>query len=87
MHMDENTTRIVESLRQNPAALQALFQSRDGQKLMRMLTENDRGASLQKAAQNASRGDTSDMVRMVKQLMESQEGAALVDRINKAVRK
>ena len=87
MHMDENTTRIVESLRQNPAAVQALFQSRDGQALLRMLTEGDRGASLQKAAQNASQGDASDMVRMMKQVMESKEGAALVDRINKAVRK
>ncbi|MDY3281518.1 hypothetical protein [Dysosmobacter sp.] len=87
MQMDENTSRIVESLRQNPAAVQALFQSRDGQALLRMLTEGDRGASLQKAAQSASRGDAADMVRMMKQVMQSKEGAALVDRINKTVRK
>ena len=54
---------------------------------MRMLTQQDQGAALQKAAQSAARGDTADMVRMVTQLMQSPDGAALVERINKALRK
>ena len=85
--MDENAKHLLASLQRDPSRVQALFHSGDGQTLLRMLTEGDRGASLQKAAQNASRGDASDMVRMMKQVMESKEGAALVDRINKAVRK
>ena len=79
--MDENTARLMEQLKSNPAQLRQLMQSRDGQ------TQKDQGAALQKAAQSAARGDPADMVRMVSQLMQSPDGAALVDRINKAMRK
>ena len=85
--MDENTARLAEHLKRNPALLRQLAQSKDGQTLMRMLTQQDQGAALQKAAQSAARGDTADMVRMVTQLMQSPDGAALVERINKALRK
>ena len=85
--MDENTARLAEQLKSNPALLRHLAQSKDGQTLMRMLTQQDQGAALQKAAQSAARGDTADMVRMVTQLMQSPDGAALVERINKALRK
>ena len=85
--MDENTARLAEQLKSYPALLRQLAQSKDGQTLMRMLTQQDQGAALQKAAQSAARGDTADMVRMVTQLMQSPDGAALVERINKALRK
>ena len=85
--MDEKMAQMAEHLKQNPAMLKNLMQSRDGQALMRMLTQQDQGAALQKAAQSAARGDTADMVRMVNQLMQSPDGAALVERINKALRK
>ena len=83
--MDEQTTRMIQQLKSNPAALQALMQSRDGQALLQMLSGGDQGASLQRAAQSAARGDPAEMVRMVNQLMQSPDGAALVDRINKAM--
>lgn len=41
--MDEATTRLVEQLKSNPAMLQQLMQSRDGQALMQMLTRNESG--------------------------------------------
>ena len=85
--MDENTARLAEQLKRNPALLRQLAQSKDGQTLMRMLTQQDQGADQQKAAQSAARGDTADMVQMVTQLMQSPDGAALVERINKALRK
>ena len=85
--MDEQTKQMVEQLRSNPAQLQALMQSRDGQRLLQMLSGADRGASLQQAAQSAVRGDTTQMVQMVNQMMQSPEGAALVERINQAMRK
>ena len=85
--MDENTTRLVEQLKNNPAMLQGLMNSRDGRMLMQMLTHNDRGAALQQAAQSAVRGDTSKMVKMVQQIMQSPDGAALVARINNAMKK
>ena len=44
--MDEKTARLAEQLKNNPAMLQSLMQSRDGQMLMQMLTQGDRGAGL-----------------------------------------
>ena len=85
--MDEKTAKMAEQLRKNPAALKALMQSRDGQALMQMLTQGDRGAGLQRAVQSAAKGDTTAMVQMVNQIMQSPEGAELVERINKAVQR
>lgn len=85
--MDERSTRMAEQLRKNPAALKALMQSRDGKALMQMLTQDDQGAGLQRAVQSAAKGDTSAMVQMVNQIMQSPEGAELVERINKAVQR
>ena len=85
--MDEKTTRLAEQLKNNPAMLQALMRSQDGQALMQMLTQGDRGAGLQRAVQSAARGDPADMVKLVNQVMQSPGGAELVARINKAVQK
>ena len=83
--MDEQTARMIQQLKSNPAMLQALMQSRDGQALMQMLSGGDRGASLPRAAQSAAKGNPAEMVRMVNQLMQSPDGAALIDRINKTM--
>ena len=85
--MDERTARMAEQLRKDPAALKSLMQSRDGQTLMQMLTQGDRGAGLQRAVQSAAKGDTSAIVQMMNQVMQSPGGAELVERINKAVQK
>lgn len=85
--MDENTARLAEQLRRNPVMLKSLMQSRDGQTLMQMLTQGDQGAGLQRAVQSAARGDTSAMVQMVNQIMQTPSGAELVERINKAVQR
>lgn len=85
--MDEKTTRLVEQLRNNPAMLKALMQSQDGQTLMQMLTQGDRGAGLQRAVQSAAKGRPQEMVSLINQVMQSPGGADLVERINKAVRR
>ena len=85
--MDEKSAQMAEQLRKNPAMLKSLMQSRDGQTLMQMLTQGDRGAGLQRAVQSAAKGDTTAMVQMVNQIMQSPEGAELVERINKAVQR
>ena len=82
-----NENMVAEQLRKNPAALRALMQSRDGQVLMQMLPQGDGGAGLQRAVQSAAKGDTAAMVQMVNRIMESPEGAELVERINKAARR
>lgn len=85
--MDDKTKQFVEQLRSNPAALQGLMQSRDGQELLRMLTFNDRGAALQQAAQSAARGNPAAIANLVSQIMQNPEGAQLIARINKSIQK
>jgi len=82
--MDENSKNFMEQMRKDPAAMQRLLSSRDGQMLLQMMMQNGRGASLQQAAQNAMRGDTSQIMQMINQVMQSPGGADLVERINKA---
>lgn len=83
--MDENSKRMMEQLKANPAALRQLMQSRDGQTLMSALTRPDNGAGLQRAVQAAARGDTNPMAELVSRLAQSPEGAALMARISQTL--
>ena len=83
--MDEQTARMIQQLKSNPAMLQALMQSRDGQDLLRMLSGGDQGASLQRAAQSATKGKPAGTAGTECQRMPSPDGAAMVDRISKAM--
>ena len=85
--MDNMTAQMAEQLKNNPAMLRSLMQSHDGQKLMQLLTKDDNGASLQQAVQSAVHGNATQMTEMVKRIMQSPDGAALVERINKAIQK
>ena len=83
----DDMKRIARDLQKNPAALKAIMQSPDGQALMHLLTQKDQGAGLQQAVQSAMRGDTTQMTRMVQEIMQSPAGAGLVDRINQSIKK
>ena len=85
--MDNVTAQLAERLKNDPAMLRSLMQSRDGQMLMQLLTKGDNGAGLQQAVQSAIRGNTAQMTEMVQRIMQSPDGAALVDRINKSIQK
>ena len=74
------------SLLRDREALSALLRSPDTQKLMSMLEQNA-GGGLKQTADAAARGDTSALMGLVNQVMSSQEGAAVVDRIQKAAPK
>lgn len=84
--MDEQTKRMIQQLKANPAMLQSLMQSRDGQALMQMLSAGDQGASLQRAAQSAAKGNSAEIMRMMNQVMQSPAGAELVQRINRSMK-
>ena len=84
--MNDMTAQLAAQLRSNPAALRSLMQSPDGQALLRMLSAGDQGASLQKAAQSAVRGNPADLMRMMNQVMKSPAGAELVQRINRSIK-
>ena len=83
--MDEQTNRMIQQLKSNPAMLQSLMQSRDGQALLQMLSAGDQGASLQRAAQSAAKGNPAEIMRMMNQVMKSPAGAELVPRINRSI--
>ncbi len=78
---------IMERLEKNPAMLQQLMHSQDGQALMQMLSGPDGGTTLQKAAMQAATGNTTQIVQMLQRVMESPEGAALVQRIHQSLQK
>lgn len=84
--MDEQTNRMIQQLKSNPAMLQSLMQSRDGQALLQMLSAGDQGASLQRAAQSAAKGNPAEIMRMMNQVMKSPAGAELVQRINRSIK-
>ena len=85
--MDQNTSQLIDKFRKNPAAAQALLQSGDGQKLMQLLTRQDGGAALNRAAQSAAMGNTKDLAAMLSNLMQSPEGMAVMNRISESAKK
>ena len=85
--MDDMTARLAKQLKDDPEALRKLMYSQDGQALMQMLTRGDRGVGLQQAVQAAARGNTGQIADMVRRVIDSPEGAALAERIQRAVQK
>jgi len=85
--MDEHMGQMMNQLKQNPAMLQSLMQSHDGQLLMQLLTQDDHGAGLQRAVQSAMRGDTSGMVELVNRINHTAQGAEVINRINRSIPK
>lgn len=83
--MDDKTARLADQLKKNPAMIRSLMQSQDGQALMRMLSQD--GTGFQQATRAAAKGNPAQLADMVNRLMQSPEGAALAERINKAVQK
>ena len=81
--MDENTARFAEQLKQDPARLQALLRSPDGQALLRQLSQGGADDSLQRAAASASRGNPAEAMKLVGQYLKTPDGAALAERVRK----
>ena len=78
---------MMERLKRDPAALQAVMQSQDGQMLLRLLSGSDGGRTLQQAVRQAAAGDASAMSQMLQGIMSSPQGAALVQRIGESLQK
>ena len=69
---------MMERLKRDPAALQAV---------MRLLSGSDGGRTLQQAVRQAAAGDASAMSQMLQGIMSSPRGAALVQRIGESLQK
>ena len=70
----------ASELVKNREAISKLAQSSDAQRLMQLLKQ---GGGVQDAAQAAAAGDPSELMKRMQQLMNTQEGAQLVDRISR----
>ena len=78
---------MIERLKKNPAAAQALLNSPDAQALMRMLQGKDGGQALDRAASQAAGGNTAQMTQMLKNIMSTPGGAQLIRRIAQSLQK
>lgn len=76
----KNDTQPLSDKKLNPKALQDLAQSGEAQKIMSLLQQND---SLEAAAQSAKQGDSKALLSMLQQMMRSEEGANLVETLQK----
>ena len=72
---------MMARLQCDPDAAQRVMASPDGQALMQMLSGSDGGAGLQQAMAQASNGNTSQLAEMIRRVMQSPQGAALVRNI------
>ena len=80
--MDAKTSAAIERLKQNKDLASRLMRSGDGKALLSMLTQNDGGAALDRAAANAAKGDTAELARMLQGLMNDPNAAAVMQRLN-----
>ena len=78
---------MMERLKRDPAALQAVMGSRDGQMLLGLLSGSDGGRTLQQAVRQAAAGDASAISGMRQGIMSTPQGAALVQRIGESLQK
>ena len=85
--MDAKTVGIIEKFKKNQDLAQKIMSGSDGQQLMQLLTAQDGGAALNRAAQNAAAGNTREPAAMLSSLMKNPEGMAIMNRINDSAKK
>ena len=82
--MAEEMERRAENLLKKPGELSKLAQSGDAQRLVQLLQQD---GSVQNAAKAAAAGDPAELIRRMQQLMNTEEGAQLVERISQQARR
>lgn len=85
--MDAKTGGLIERLKNDRSLAQKIMSGDDGQKLMALLSEQDGGAALQKATQQAEAGDIRALTSLLRKTLLSSNGAALMQRLNETARK
>ena len=74
------------ALLKNTQVLKSLLKAPDTQRLMQLLSQKA-GDGLKSAAADAARGDTRSLTGLVDQIMRSQEGAQVIQRIQQTIPK
>lgn len=72
----------AEKLLKNKGVIESLVKSPDTKRLMDLLNKSA-GGGLKSAAEAAMKGDSSQLMGLMNQLMKDPEGAQVVDRLNK----
>ena len=85
--MDAKTAAAIDRLKNNKELANRLMSGSDGQALLSLLSRGDGGAELEQAAQSAARGDTEHLARMLRSLMQSRDGAAILSRLNDSAKR
>ena len=80
--MDAKTAAAIERLKQNKGLAEQIMRSGDGQQLMGLLTGNDGGAALNRAAASAAKGDTRELSAMLQGMMNDPNTAAMMSRLS-----
>lgn len=83
---DQSMGKLGETARtmKDKGAVQQLLRSNDTRRMMELLGSRDNVAG---AAKAAAAGDPAQLMGMMQQLMSTQEGAQLVERITQQARK
>ncbi len=79
--MDRQKDNMAAQLLKNKALLEQVVRSDDAQRLMELLNQKA-GNGLKEAADAAAQGNPAALLGMVRQVMGTQEGAKLVERLN-----
>lgn len=79
--------QVLQQVKNDPQLVQRMMNSPDGQKLIQLLTAADGGNALNQATSAANGGSTAQMVGMLKKVMQSPEGAALIGRLGNQLQK
>ena len=81
-----NEQDMMQKLTSDQRALKSVMQSADGRALLGRLSGGDT-AALGRAAQQAASGDTAALYGMLRQVLSTPEGAALVQRLEDSLRR
>ena len=79
-------TPQAEAVLKNRDAVMGLMRSPDAQRLLELLNRKG-GGGLKSAADAAMKGDPSSLMGLLEGVMKSQEGSAVVERIQKSIPK
>lgn len=85
--MDEKTRAAIERLQQDPTLAARIMRSGDGNALLSMLTRGDGGAALERAARSAAGGDTAELSRLLRGMMNDPNAAAAMGRLSEAAKR
>lgn len=79
------TAKTLKQLINDKKTLEQVAKSPDAQALAGIITQGQDQASLQKIAENAAKGDTSQLTQLLQNIVRSPSGAELLQRLSNTI--